>query len=101
MTENKHSITAKANEAGYRSYLAFKEHLLGGHSISLMEAMILFGVQSPNRALTNIKNEGFIIKSQRVPMAKILRRINEYTVCKAPKDLPYKEIHMMEYWVSQ
>lgn len=87
------------NEAKYQPYLALKEHLLGGHAISIIEAMLLFGVQSPTRAITNLKREGFIIKSQRVPMAKIIRRVNEYTICKVPKDLPYKEIYMMEYWL--
>lgn len=89
------------NGAKYQPLLAFKEHLLNGHAVSNIEAMLLFGVQSPNRAITTIKREGFVIKSQRVPMIKIIRRINEYTVCKLPKDLPYKEIYMMEYWISK
>ena len=37
----------------------------------------------------------------RVPMAKILARINQYTGAKAPADLPTKEILMTEYWVNQ
>lgn len=89
------------NEKKYQSTLAFKEHLLNGHAVSLVEAMLLFGVQSPNRAITNLKREGFILKSQRVPMAKIIRRINEHTLCTVPDNLPYTEIYMMEYWISK
>lgn len=89
------------NEVKYQSSLALKEHLLDGHAISILEAMLLLGVQSPNRAITSLKREGFYIKSRRVPMAKIIRRINEYAICKVPSDLPYKEIYMMEYWISK
>lgn len=91
----------KMNAEKYKPDLAFKEHLLNGHAVSLIEAMLLFGVQSPNRSLTKFKREGYIIKSQRVPMAKIIRRINKYTMCAVPDDLPYAEISMMEYWVSK
>ena len=34
------------------------------------------------------KRKGYIIKSQRVFFSKILSRINKYTVCKTPKNLP-------------
>lgn len=81
--------------------MAFREHMLEGHHISPLEAMLLFGVLAPNAELARMKKNGFLIKSQRVSMAKIIRRINEYTICKAPKDLPYSEIHMTEYWVSK
>ncbi len=89
------------DEIAYQPELAFREHLLGGHAVSLIEAMLLFGVQSPNRAITRLKREGFIIQSQKVPMAKIIRRINQYTACSVPDDLPYTEIYMTEYWVSK
>ena len=85
----------------YQSALALKEHLLDGNAVSNIEAILLFGVQSPTRAFTQIKKEGFIVKSQKVPMAKIIRRVNEHTTCLIPKNLPYKEIYMMEYWISK
>ena len=89
------------NDTKYQASLAFKEHLLAGNAISHIEAMLLFGVQSPTRDMSRIKKEGFILKSQRVPMAKIIRRINEYAVCKIPENLPYNEIYMLEYWISK
>ena len=87
--------------AKYKPSVALREYLLEGNRVSLIEALLLFGVQGVNSQLTDIKRDGFIVKSQRVPMAKIIRRINEHTVCKVPENLPYKEITMIEYWISR
>lgn len=88
-------------EAKYQPSLALKEHLLTGHPVSNIEAILLFGVQSPTRFFTHIKKEGFLVKSQKVPMAKIIRRINEYAKCSVPDNLPYQEIYLMEYWINK
>ena len=32
---------------------------------------------------------------------KIITRINNYTLCNAPKNLPTKEILITEWWVSK
>ena len=85
----------------YQAAMALREHMLAGHRVSLLEAILLFGVQAPNAEFARMKKDGFLIKSQRASMAKILRRINESTVCKTPQGLPYTEIHMTEYWVSK
>lgn len=85
----------------YQPSSAFREHLLAGHRVSLLEAMLLFGVQNPNAELTRMKKNGFLIKSARAPMPKIIRRINEYVVCNVPKNLPHKEIQLIEYWISK
>jgi hypothetical protein len=78
-----------------------KEHMLEGHRVSLLEAILLFGVQNLNAELTRLRKDGFFIKNERVSMAKVMRRTNEYTVCKVPENLPYKEILMTEYWISR
>ena len=85
----------------YQPELALKEHLLEGHKISQMEAKLLFGVQSPSRALTRIKRDGFLLKKQRVSMAKIVRRLNELASYTPPKNLPLRELSVIEYWVSE
>ncbi len=85
----------------YQPALAFREHLLSGERVSLLEAMLLFGVQGPNAELGRMKKEGFVIKSRRVPMARIIVRINKYVACSVPNNLPYREISMTEYWVSE
>jgi hypothetical protein len=87
--------------AKFQPAAALREHMLQGHRVSLLEAILLFGVQGPNAEFGRLKKDGFILKSERVPMAKIIRRINEYTTCKPPADLPFTEIFMVEYWISR
>jgi hypothetical protein len=87
--------------AKFQPAMALREHMLGGHPVSLLEAILLFGVQGPNAELARMKRDGFFIKSQKVPMTKIIKRINEYTLCKVPDSLPYNEIQLTEYWVSK
>jgi hypothetical protein len=85
----------------YQGAMALREHMLEGNRVSLLEALLLFGVQNPNAEIARMRKNGFLVKSQRASMAKIIRRINETTVCKAPKELPTTEIYMTEYWVSR
>ena len=85
----------------YQPALALREHMLEGNRVSLLEAILLFGVQGPNAEIGRMKKDGFIIRSQRVPMAKIITRINKYVSCSVPDNLPYREIQMTEYWVSR
>ena len=79
---------------------AMRSHMLSGEPISVLEAIFLFGVQSPNRELTNMKKDGYLIGKQKVRMAKILARINRYANATTPSNLPTKEIYMTEYWVK-
>lgn len=85
----------------YQPALALREHMLEGHRVSLLEAILLFGVQGPNAEIGRMKKDGFLIKNQKVPMAKIITRLNKYVNCSVPDALPYREIQMMEYWVSK
>lgn len=75
--------------------------MLSGNRVSLLEATLLFGVQNPNAEFARMKRDKLFIKSGRVPMAKIIRRINEFVPCSVPDHLPYKEITMTEYWISR
>ncbi|PIW56185.1 MAG: hypothetical protein COW16_02115 [Sphingomonadales bacterium CG12_big_fil_rev_8_21_14_0_65_65_10] len=88
-------------DASFQPSLALKEHMLEGHRVSLLEALLVFGVQSLNAELGRLKKDGFLIKKESVSMAKILRRINEVAVCKTPDQLPFREIMMTEYWISK
>lgn len=85
----------------FQPSLALREHMLQGHRVSLLEALLIFGVQSLNAELARLKKDGFLIRSEKVSMAKVLRRANEYTVCRPPENLPFKEILMTEYWISR
>lgn len=75
--------------------------MLEGHRVSLLEAVLVFGVQNLNAELTRLRKDGFLIKSERVSMAKVVRRTNELALCKPPENLPFKEIVMTEYWISR
>jgi hypothetical protein len=85
----------------FQASLALREHMLEGHRVSLLEAILVFGVQSLNAELARLKKDGFFIKDEKVSMAKVLRRANEYAVCRPPDNLPFKEIVMTEYWISR
>ncbi len=84
----------------YKPKDALVEYLLSGGEISLLESQVLFGVQSLNAELGRLKKNGFIVEHRRVPMAKILRRINEICLVTTPKDLPIREILVTEYWLK-
>ena len=85
----------------YRKNMALREYLLKGNKISFIEAGIIFGVGNLWEQIRNIKKSGFVVKSQKVPMALIMRRLNKKFVCKTPNRLPTKEIMMIEYWISE
>ena len=69
--------------------------------MTLLEALLIFGVQSLNAELGRLKKEAFLIKDQRISMATVIRRLNQVTVCKPPPNLPFREIMMTEYWISR
>jgi hypothetical protein len=85
----------------YGKSTALKEHLLAGNKISFLEASILFGVGNLWNQIRLIKKEGFIVKSNKVSMAKIVKRLNQWATCKPPKNLPVKDIEMVEYWINK
>ena len=87
--------------AKFSSSMAMLDHMLEGHPISLLEAMALLGVCNPAAELTKFRKKGFVIKSRRVNMAFIVRRMNECAIFKVPRQLPYKECQMMEYWIER
>ena len=84
----------------YKGSDAIKEYLLEGYEISLIEAMLLFGVQNLNAELARLRKTGFVVQKRRVPMAKILRRANQFCEVKSPSNLPIREILVTEYWLS-
>lgn len=85
----------------FQPSLALREHMLEGNRVSLLEALLIFGVQSLNAELARLKKDGFLIKSESVSMAKVIRRTNEFAICQPPSALPFREIVMTEYWISR
>ena len=81
--------------------LALKEHILGDQPITSLEGMILFGVANTTKTISDLRREGFVIKSKRIPYLHALRRINEVATLQPPTNLPLKEIHLTEYQLSR
>ena len=90
----------KPDTAEYGAVSALTDHMLKGNRVSRIESLVIFGVQNFTAVLSNIKKEGYIIKKEPVAMAKVIRRINKYTSCKPPKNLPIQTIIMHEWWIS-
>ena len=80
---------------------ALREHMLDGHKVSRLESMVMFGVSNLPVIVSGMKKNGFLIKSQKTNMISILQRMKKYAICIPPKNLPTKEIFMIEYWVSK
>ena len=79
---------------------ALLAHMVEGNPVSLIEAMLLFGVQSPNAEFGRMKKAGYIIQRQKNTMIKVLRRLNNYSKVTVPSNLPISEIVVTEYWIN-
>ncbi len=89
----------KNNKNGNHS--ALKEYMLSDEPVARLEATLMFGVQELTSSVMRLRNDGFIIKSRKVPMITVLKRLQKYCICKPPSNLPVKEILVTEYWVSR
>jgi hypothetical protein len=85
----------------YSARTALTEHMLEGHSVSGMEAMLLFGVRNPNAHFSTLRKRGFLIQSQTVSLAKVVRRMNTFSKFEPPPELPLRDLSMTEYWISK
>ena len=95
---------ARKRVAGLSRYSgvdALTEHMLSGECVTLVEALMLFGVQSLSVEIYRLKREGFKVKTRRIPFTKALVRLKKHMVIEPPKDLPHKEIMVTEYWIEQ
>ena len=70
----------KMKNKKYGNTMALKEHLLHGHKVSRLESLLLFGVNQLDTVIKELKRDGFIIKKENVPMAKLIKRINKAIV---------------------
>lgn len=79
---------------------ALKEHLLSGRKTSILEAQVLFGVTSLSAEIGRLRRAGFILQRKNVPIAKVVRRINQICALQLPHNLPAREIMVSEYWIE-
>lgn len=81
--------------------LAAREHLASGKPLTRLEAIVLYGVSNFPDIIKEMRRQGWVIKSRNVSYAVAMARLNEVAPFQAPKNLPIKEIHFTEYWVSK
>ena len=84
----------------YGNQLALKEHLLEGHSITRLEAMVMFGVSNLTAVISKLK-KSYIIRSKRILYIEAITRVNNFAKVIPPKNLPVNEIIVIEYRISQ
>ena len=85
----------------YGVALALKEHLASGKPITRLEAIVYFGVPSLTSNISNMRRQGWHVRSRKVNYLKVLKRINKFAVLKPPANLPINEIQMTEYWLEK
>ena len=81
--------------------LAVREHLAEGKPITNLEALTLFGVPNLTAVISDMRREGWVIKSQTVPYMAVLARVNQVATLAPPTNLPIREIRLTEYWMSK
>ena len=81
--------------------LAAREHLVSGKPLTRLEALVLYGLSDLTKEISDMRKQGWIVKSRKVPFAMAVKRVNEYAVLKPPPNLPIREILLTEYWVSK
>jgi hypothetical protein len=84
----------------YGLALAAKEHLVSGLPLTRLEALIFFGLSNLTDLISEMRKQGWIIKSRKITMAAAVVRINQNAVLKPPSNLPQREILCTEYWIE-
>tara|TARA_B110000238_G_C16115121_1_gene434465 strand:+ start:503 stop:769 length:267 start_codon:yes stop_codon:yes gene_type:complete len=84
----------------YGNSLALIEHLLEGNSITRLEGIVMFGISNLTALIANLKKT-HIIKSRKILYVEALTRVNKFANVVPPKNLPIREITVIEYWISK
>jgi hypothetical protein len=80
---------------------AVREHLIGGQPITTIEAFIFFGVHTLTAHISDLRKQGWTIKSRKISYPKVLKRVNQHAVLVPPPNLPVIDIVLTEYWVQK
>ena len=84
----------------YGLTIAAKDHLIQHNPLTRLEAMIFFGISNLTDLVSEMRKEGWRIRSRQVPMATAVARVNKHAVLEVPKNLPQREIVVTEYWLE-
>ena len=85
----------------YGLALAAKEHLVAGNPITRLEALVLYGLSNLTDLISEMRKQGWVIESKKVPFAAAVKRINEHAVLRPPENLPTRDIVLTEYWIGK
>lgn len=91
----------KLSTAKYGLALAAREHLASGEPITRLEAIALYGVSNLPDVIKEMRRQGWTVKSRAVPYAAAVTRVNRYASFTPPTNLPVRDIHLTEYWISR
>lgn len=80
---------------------AIRDFMVQGNRITRLEALVFFGVSNLADVIHRMRHEGWLVRSERIPYAKALRRVNEECTLEVPKTLPIREITLIEYWIER
>jgi hypothetical protein len=81
--------------------LAVREHLAEGKPITQLEALTMFGFTGLTPLISDLRREGWMIKSHSIPYMAALARVNQVAKFVPPANLPIREIRLTEYWMSK
>ena len=85
----------------YGMVLAVKEHIAAGNPITTLESIVLFGVPSLTKVISDMRKEGWVIQSRLTPYAAAVARVNRHATLRPPSNLPVREVQLTEYWISK
>ena len=85
----------------YSAETAAREHLLEGKPLTRLEAMVLFGVISLPGLIRRMRNQGWVIESQRISYVAALRRMEPHARVEPPPNLPVRELQLTDYWINR
>ena len=80
--------------------LALKEYMAKGNPVTNLEALTMFGVNSLQAMVSDLRKSGWVIESRTITYVEALTRVNNFLVLTHPKDLAVRDILLREYWVT-
>ena len=80
---------------------AVKEHLAAGEPITRLEAIVLYGISNLTDVISELRKQGWVIRSRPMAYAAALARLNRHAQVVPPANLPVREIQLTEYWLSR
>ena len=87
--------------AKYSAETAAREHMLEGHSLTRLEAIVMFGVISLPGLIRRMRDDGWVIESRKISYVAAIKRMEDYARVDPPPNLPIRELQLTEYWVSR